>query len=308
MKTVLTTIANERYLDYAKQVFSSAYFSGLWRGDFLLLAFDDVSQVKLDWFRERNIRVVQVDPFDREMDFVTTINLAKIELFRDDFKEWDRVVYLDTDMIVQKPLGNILEVDGIGGVQGIGKCRVSNRLRRPYNPETKALFDQLRESFDIKAPGINGGFFCFNTDIINKETYKELRIFVRKYHLLFESADECTLALFFKPYMRLLPLSFNVYLYRYGMNHPEKAKGAILHFVGTGILPPWAQDSPFFPEWKQNFAMANEIKIEPLKLGMTPSWDEKELKATEALLRAKFIKHRLVNHHISKFKQSLAIL
>jgi len=39
-KHLLVTLANENYINQAKQLFSSAYFNGGWDGDYLLLAHE----------------------------------------------------------------------------------------------------------------------------------------------------------------------------------------------------------------------------------------------------------------------------
>jgi alpha-N-acetylglucosamine transferase len=94
------------------------------RGYLLLLAFD-VSDDYVSWFYKRNIQVLRVKLFDAAMDFITLINLAKIELFRYGFKRLDQVLYLDADMLVRKSLNQILDVSGIADVQGISKTTMA---------------------------------------------------------------------------------------------------------------------------------------------------------------------------------------
>jgi hypothetical protein len=39
-KKLLVTLADEKYIDQAKQLFSSAYWNGGWDGDFMLLSYE----------------------------------------------------------------------------------------------------------------------------------------------------------------------------------------------------------------------------------------------------------------------------
>jgi hypothetical protein len=51
---LLATLADEAFLDQARQLFSSVYWKARWRGDYLLLAHE-IPEGKLAWFRERGI-------------------------------------------------------------------------------------------------------------------------------------------------------------------------------------------------------------------------------------------------------------
>ena len=53
---LVVTLANKRYIEQAKQVFSSLYFNAAWRGDYMLLAYQ-VPQKDLTWFLKRGIIV-----------------------------------------------------------------------------------------------------------------------------------------------------------------------------------------------------------------------------------------------------------
>lgn len=57
---LIVTLANRRYLNHAKQVFSSLYFNAGWDGDYMLLAHQ-IPKQELEWFSKRGILVKECD-------------------------------------------------------------------------------------------------------------------------------------------------------------------------------------------------------------------------------------------------------
>ena len=55
-KDLLVTLADENFLDQAKQLFSSVYWNAGWKGDYMLLAHE-IPESKLKWFRDKGILV-----------------------------------------------------------------------------------------------------------------------------------------------------------------------------------------------------------------------------------------------------------
>jgi len=55
-KNLLVTIANEKYVDLAKQLFSGVYFNAGWKGDYMLFSFQ-IPEEELVWFKRRGILI-----------------------------------------------------------------------------------------------------------------------------------------------------------------------------------------------------------------------------------------------------------
>ena len=55
-KNLLVTLADENYIEQAKQLFSSVYHNSGWKGDYMLLSHE-IPESKLKWFRDKGILV-----------------------------------------------------------------------------------------------------------------------------------------------------------------------------------------------------------------------------------------------------------
>ena len=86
-KVLLVTLADKNYLEYAKQVFASAYFSAGWKGDYMLLAYN-CTQKDTEWFRKKGILVKQFQPFFRQPVAMTPLSyMTRLYLFTLEFKK-----------------------------------------------------------------------------------------------------------------------------------------------------------------------------------------------------------------------------
>ena len=140
MKSVLVTIANKEYIDAAKQLFSSVYFNSGWKGDYLLITDNSIPERDLEWFEKKGIYIKKfkpiynktIGPFNK-----SPFMLFKLNLFKTFFKKWEKIVYLDSDIIVRGPLNELLNVDKFGAV-----------LRGLQQEKSNYLFGQFVLSFD----------------------------------------------------------------------------------------------------------------------------------------------------------------
>src|SRR5262245_46673368 len=115
-KSVLVTLADENYIDQAKQLFSSVYCNAGWKGDYLLLAHNIPTQ-KLAWFTNKGILVKETGPIEKRSqgNFPAVVS-AKYHLFEPEFKKWDQVVYIDADCIVRETLNELIVVKHFAAV------------------------------------------------------------------------------------------------------------------------------------------------------------------------------------------------
>ena len=108
--SVLVTLADENYVDQAKQLFSSVYFNSGWKGDYVLLS-RNVPEDKLKWFLDKGIIVRRIDPVVNESLnhlWPSTI-YDKFHLFSNYFKRWRVLVYVDSDVIVRGSLDSLVK-------------------------------------------------------------------------------------------------------------------------------------------------------------------------------------------------------
>ena len=109
----------------------------------------------------------------------------------------------------------------------------------------------------MSSPAFNGGVYCINSDLISDRTWGECAALYREYAELVAIFDESIFGLYFYRRWIALPLRFNVFVHHYNFNSPNKALGAVLHFV-SGQLP-WSPQSPYYSEWKTNLERAENM-------------------------------------------------
>lgn len=269
---VLVALVAENYLEYAKQMFSSAYFNGGWDGDFMILAYDNIPDKKLQWFYDKGFSVKRPKPllqYDIARLGWSHFFLTKFYLFQEDMKKWDTVVYVDVDCIVRSSLLPMTKVKTIAGV--------------PFFHVDDSVFFQGQE---LKAKNLfMGGTFSFSTSIITPNTFNDLLKITKD---LYEEVplgvhnmgnEEIVYKRYFGNKVERLPMIFNsiplLIQEVFGVKEQD-VKGAILHLASDlSQHKPWHVDSVFHEEWLANLAKANQIDLKnPVKPVDTWSWFE----------------------------------
>ncbi len=251
-KNLLVTIADESYVDAAKQVFSGAYFNAGWKGAYMLLSYK-IPEEKLEWFRDKGILVKKYEPLVDEKKFGRwfSVALSRFYLFKMEFKKWNRIIYIDGDIIIRASLDDLLKVNDFAAVDGVYPFRT--------------LFSK---NMSEKGCKFNSGLFVFDTKIVTKTTFLDLTKTLKNYSIYALKADESILNLFFYKKWQKLPFYYNVYvseffkmLYKFNI---IKINGIMIHFPTNGVFDnhkPWNKTNPFYKEWKFNFDRADEINI-----------------------------------------------
>lgn len=98
MRDVLVVVADDAFAPHAKALLANCMTEGRWAGDVALLS-QAGSAVAAD-FRARGITVV---------DTQESTYFQKFDLFGEAFLAWDRLVYYDCDVVVQRPMAELLE-------------------------------------------------------------------------------------------------------------------------------------------------------------------------------------------------------
>lgn len=269
-KTLLVTLANQEYLESAKQVFSSAYNKGSWQGDFLLLA-DNVSENDLLWFKQKNILIKKCEDFSQKLNLTKDPKRSekwenwmqsaskKVYLFNDYFKNWDNIVFLDSDIIVRYSLQKLALVNGFFAAED---CLNLNNQVYCENLTTQDLknYNYLKKKYNFYSLAFNSGVMAFSTNIILQDTFENIFNLLQKYHLLAYLGDQTILNFYFYKKWKKLPLAYNGYA---PFLKKFKTKTITLHAIGyvDNIWKPWEKRSPYFAEWKQNFDNAQTINF-----------------------------------------------
>ncbi len=273
MSSVLVTLADKNYLEQAKQLFSSSYHKGLWRGDFLLLAYEIPENTpELSWFRQKNIIVKHCANFLETPGGIYSHPsfFAKFYLFKPFFKQWQNVVYLDGDILVRKPITELAKARGFFASIDMSPSNLSHQFTYPqfepqtWNEQKHLLFIELVSRFDLKEISFNAGVLVFSSDVIEKNTFEMLQPLTLRYSEINKYGDQAILNLYFYRRYNLLASRYNHFVPgAFSMeNITNDIDATILHFAGFAVKP-WRKESPFYEEWSENLKRADEIIMDP---------------------------------------------
>ncbi len=258
---VLVTLANEKFVAQAKQLFSSVYFNSGWKGDYLLLAHE-IPESELGWFRKKNILIMPCKPVFKKIRKRPNVLLSKFYLFSKQFKRWGNVVFLDSDIIVRGSLEKLAKAKGLAAVPDIFNKPLAGEFTEPKTKEEKELLKKTAKKYDFKTVSFNTGVLAFSTGIIKNNTFAGIKKMFAKYWKIHQNADQTALNLFFYKKWKKLPCKYNAYtvVLESGLDLPEHS--AVLHMFSACGNEPWTSGNYFHGEWKKNLKKAGKIDLE----------------------------------------------
>jgi len=274
-RDLIITLADENYIEQAKQLFSSVYWNAGWKGDYMLLSHN-IPEKHLKWFRKKGILIKKVKPIDKKDKGVIKhppIVLDKIYLFSKELKKYKNIVFLDGDIIVRASLDALTKVNMLTAPKA-----ADINLRMSFINSDKELYKKLEKTYELDTTSFNTGIIAFNTDIIKDNTLDEIKKLFKKFGKVNALAEESALNLYFYKKWNKLPMIYNLYpksiIYKAHLK-PEKIKSIIFHFVCT--KKPWEKDSPFHKEYIYNLKRAEKINLKkpqkPRKI-----WTKKQIR------------------------------
>lgn len=259
-KSLIVTLADENYIDSAKQLFSSVYWNAGWKGDYMLLAHE-IPEKKLKWFREKGILVKKCKALVKSHG---NVKLSKFYLFTPEFKKWKNIIYLDADMIVRSSLDELTKGKVFGAVlDDLIVDRLIDQFITPSQIGKKA-FDKFKKKYDFKTQAFNSGVMVFNTYIIKKDTFSKLIKLFKQYTKFTKpgNLDQPIFNLFFYNKWKELPIVYNLDVRDFKFINHYKINSIVLHFPGN--YKPWFLKNPFYNEWKSNLKRAEKIDLKEI--------------------------------------------
>ena len=287
---LIVTVADEKFIDQAKQLFSSIYFNAGWKGDYMLLSAG-IPEKDLQWFEAKGILVRKCDPIlssghsGGQGDKWPATVLTSLYLFKKEFTKWKTIVYLDGDMIVRACLDGLCQTKGFAAVQGLFATQLRDRIRNCRKEMSKRQFLELLRHYCLFSPSFNGGTLVIDTRIIKERTFSDLVGLVNKYSGPLTRNEEAVLNFYFHRKWQKLPCAYNVYVN--SLTKPEMAKGIVLHFMrwkGENYERPWNIESPFYEEWMKNLQNADNIDLSVI-LDPKEKWSRRKTTLVSAILR-----------------------
>ena len=228
-RDVLVTLADEAYLDAAKQLFSSAYRNSGWRGDYLFLS-NGIAEEKLKWFTDRGIHVYRCEPLVQATYGKWPVSMISfLYLFDVYFKQWRSILYLDSDIIVRASLDGILRYRGVSAAPMLffKKMTLQKTLLPCYQNDEHILGEH-----SVRHRMFSVGVNCIDTAVITDQTLTELKKFL-SYNTIASAPEELAMSLFFHRRWKLLPTFYNmvpVRIIKKCRLRPEQVSGVVLHF------------------------------------------------------------------------------
>jgi lipopolysaccharide biosynthesis glycosyltransferase len=278
-KNLLVTLADENYVEYAKQLFSSVYWNAGWRGDYMLLAYN-IPEKKLKWFRDKGILIKKCNLSSKQKEGKwPPVILNKFCLFKTEFKKWGNIVFLDVDIIVRASLDDLAIIKGLAAPKGHDKLitMCHSPLYLKISGRDAKRLNELKKKYNLDGESLNAGVLAFSTDIIKRETFDDLKKLTERYIELSNSIDELPMSILFYGKWKKLPVVYNLCPGRLRQEcsiRPGDIKGIILHFILDS--DPWNKKSFFHKEWKCNLEKAESID---LKKSRKPAktWTKEEI-------------------------------
>lgn len=265
-KSVVVTLVNADYVERAKQLFSSLYYNAKWPGNCALMHYG-VSETDINWFKRRGIITIFSPPLHSEsISRYAPIVSSKLYLFHVQMKRWKTIVYLDTDVIVRKPINSLTEVKQFSAVPEKGRLP----LRNQFVDKPTTVFDyvklwKLSLVYNFNEVAFNAGVLAFPTSLITHHTMKDLSSLLRQFASVCKYSDQGIQNLYFYKRWESLSEEYNMfpkYAYDVLNIHPKNNSGIILHFADEGEEnKPWHPRNYFFREWLKNLKKADRVSF-----------------------------------------------
>ncbi len=277
-RNLLATLADEAFIDQAKQLFSGAYFNAGWGGDYMLLAHE-VPEEKLSWFRDKGILIKECNPLCEKKLWDSSLPVTTMDrfyLFTPEFKKWDNIVYLDADIIIRAPLEELTKVKGFAAVDNEHSGR---KLLNQFSLKDKGLFNLLKSEYNLTRPAFNAGVMAFNTSIIDENTFPGLLRLLKQYASISRYGDQGILNLLFCGRWTKLPAVYNILAYfalTSSLVKKKNVEAIILHFIcHFKWSEPWNKENDFYDEWMHNFKRADLIDLN--RVNKVKKWPKRKV-------------------------------
>jgi lipopolysaccharide biosynthesis glycosyltransferase len=260
--SVAVFACDQEYVDSAVQAIAALHYKGRWQGDIVLLT-DDVSREDIEWFRTRGVSVLSCAPitnhgkfFNDPVPALTRATLLRFYCFTDFFRQWERVLYLDTDILIRGPIDRVLNAQKkFAAVRAQFPTTVRDVFLPTISHEEKA---SLSQQFDLDAPTFNAGVFSLQPLLFSRDAFPKLVELYKKFGPLTKMGDQSIISAYFGSDWEELPSLLNLQMNSTAV--PARfASAFVIHFCGT--LKPWHAGHPLFPEWMRMRERADGMDV-----------------------------------------------
>ena len=262
-KSVFVTVCNDRDIPSAKQLFAAAATHGCWTGDYCLIC-RDLKDDDIRWFRNRGVLVMPVEPIipediwasHRRGNPIPQVALLKLYMFSEEFRQWDSVVYMDTDILIRGSIEHLAGIDSFSAVPDN-----SPRIKDQYLKQKVNGLPLGKKTLRMKA--FNAGVLAFPTAAIPTTAFEELKEITKETLKEAFNSDQTFLNVYFAGRWKRLPAEYNALAAIYG-RLGTKRDNRILHGARVvhyaGVRKPSVPNNPGNTEWRNNLRTADSAK------------------------------------------------
>lgn len=250
-KDAIMLISNNNNINYLKQVILSAKINANWKGDFIIL-IDNVDEKKLRWYKKNNITILNLPPpIKKDFGKWPRIVFYKYYLLHPIMKKWNKIIYLDADIIILRNIDNLLKIKGFGAAYESRYSPLTHQIRNK-NPQT---YKKLKSKYNLRTKSFNSGVLVVNTKMCSNEKFEDLIKLTKKYWDIIWFPEQAILNFYFYKKFERISFAYNdtypadKHVFdAYYFNH--KIKSAILHFYTD--YKPWNRNNVWHKEWLKN--------------------------------------------------------
>jgi len=251
LKNVVILTANKAYLDKAYNTINEIRTKGKWSGDIVFFYDKDLEgDSKLESMKEKyNILLKQFPNIDTSIVANSFKNVKnekfgplknklfqyfKFYVFDLYFKQWDRVLYIDSGMHIYKPIDRIFHLDTQNKLTAHSDSfpTFETKLNDQFMMNTN-YGKQLKNNYNLNGDYFQSGMLYFDTSIIKDDTVNTLIELMNKYPVGF--GDQAIMNLYFKQLWNPLAIKNNSgYTYNYKNRNAAKPEDYIMIKYPTG--------------------------------------------------------------------------
>ena len=180
LQDVVVLAADEKYLPHVKSVLVNCRRQGEWKSDCCLILPPDVDT---EYFTSRGIYVL-TDPaptyFRKYALFDQYFNQQYMNPRGNPEYKWDRVLYLDADVLVQNPLASLMHEVGWGTILADRELWTLHHAFTHWattsqnTPEATKAFDWLWENYSSEWRQYNTGVMLYHPRTLPTDARKQL--------------------------------------------------------------------------------------------------------------------------------------
>lgn len=294
-KPAVVMLADEAYIEPAKQLIYGCRKFGNWRGDYILIAHE-VPAEKLKWFRDRGIEIMETLPLISPEVIQKSQGKAfswpqfiysKLLVLHPRLANREKVIFLDCDILIRKDINALLKYKGFAA----RRESMNHNLLYQFIPDFKyhgqnhkREIEALKKQYDFSTTSFNAGVMVVPTRNNTKEQFNRAVALANKIHGTAYFPEQAVFNLLFYKNWENIPYVYNdLYVHDWHNKHglqrrKDDSDAVILHCVGNP--KPFEKESDYYAEWKKNYDRVDEL-FDVGQIGDQP--DEESIRRIEKI-------------------------